>query len=197
MSVMDPGTSIGLPGSVGSVAGVIGGPTPLDVSHGSLRTRLREKRRRLAEDNMFELPVPGFAEEGIWARYRVLRYEDLRQIGENNKNLKGFDSELAIAADTLAWASAGLLLKKDDGSFEELGYYWTAEAARELFGVEGLSDDSTNSHVFQQIFDGPSGTTNIMLHFVAYDQRLQGLIPELDEAMRGELGARIQRASSS
>ena len=155
------------------------------ASNGSLRDRLAAKRRELQQDRTFVLKVQGYETEGLYARYRVLPYETLRRVGENNKRLEGSpEGELAIAADTLNQACVELLERREDGSYLSLECRWSDPKAWDLFGVE-LPEGATTRTAMYEIFTGPGGSTNLMLHFKDYDEQLSNAMPEIDEAIRG------------
>lgn len=157
----------------------------LASTNGSLRDRLAARRHELQQERTFILKVQGYEDLGLHARYRVLPYEALRRIGENNKRAEGSaEGELAVAAATLIQACVELLERREDGSYLPLGYSWSVEAAHDLFEVD-LPDGALASNAMREIFAGPGGSTNMMLHFRDYDEQLAQAMPEVDEAIRG------------
>jgi hypothetical protein len=170
-------------------------PTPeVEAMGGSLKERLARKRRELEENTTFEIPVPGYEKEGLWARYRALGFEDVRNIGiriegETSDQVTG---ERLTAAETLTEACIELLEFQGYGpdgqpKFDELGYRWTAAAGRDLFGID-IPDGVTARDAIMMVFPYPRDLlmTN---HFQGYLEASMGYLPQMEEIMRGESAA--------
>lgn len=160
-------------------------------SGGSLKERLSRARRELEENTTFELPVAGYEKEGLWARYRALGFSDVRAIGQRleEETTDQIEGERLTAAATLSEACVQLLEYKGVGAdgkpaFEELGYRWSAAAARDLFGVE-VPDGVDMRDAVMMVFPYPRDLlmTN---HFQAYLEASMGYLPQIEEILRGE-----------
>lgn len=145
----------------------------------SLQERLAARREQLQQERTFVLPVLGYEDVGLHARYRVLSYEELRKIGKRNEKLEGTtEGELAVAADTLINACVELIERNDDDSYVGLGHRWTPAAVRELFGLD-LAPDATAREAVHAVLPG----TQLMLHFNEYDGGLSDVAPEIAKEM--------------
>ena len=157
----------------------------------SFKDRLAQKRRELVEKSVFELAVPGYEELGLYARYRVLGYTDVRQMGLRNEGeaQTTAEGERNTAADVLAEACVGLLEKTgvdEEGKpvFTELGYRWTANAARDLFGIE-LPEGVLDRTAIQSIFPYPHDMP-MMRHFNDYMTEADMGNENIEETLLGE-----------
>lgn len=75
-------------------------PEPAQL--GSIESWLQQRRTELAEQQSYEIPIPGFADRLVGV-YHKPPYRELRQIGERNEKMKGPEwlRELYGACDTL------------------------------------------------------------------------------------------------
>jgi hypothetical protein len=156
------------------------------MSEGSLQERLRATRNALQEERTFVLGVQGYARDGLYARYRVLPYDELRRIGRRHRGLQGTtEGEIAVAAVTLANACVEVLEKdKESGEYKVVGNGWTPDVVADLFGAV-LPDGATSMNAVYEVFSGPSGTTNLMMHWQDYNEKVADTVSEIDEVIRG------------
>jgi hypothetical protein len=155
----------------------------------TFKQRLAQRRKELEADATFELEVNGYP--GLWARYRILGYEEIRDIGIRIEGEVTSQSagERLTAATTLAEACLELLELKgydDKGKpiLEGMGFKWTAMAARELFDVE-LPDGVVARDAIMAIFPYPRDML-MMQHFENYLEQGMGYIPEIERVLQGE-----------
>lgn len=158
------------------------------VDDGSLRSRLAARRNELREQRPFDLDVPGY--RGVLrARYRVLDFPMIRNLGlrqENNTNRA--DAELKIAADTLVNACQCLLEVLPDGDVRETAFKWSAETARDLFGI-GTDEVPDGATARVALFRIIPNSTALMLHYAEYDRRARGVDDDVAQDVEGELEA--------
>lgn len=148
--------------------------------------RVREERSR-SDEYTFELPVPGYEQIGLWARYRVLDYKELRQIGNDvalEKIKNDSEEELAEYATTIIRACVELLEKTGDDSFQSLGYGWSADGIRKL-GAD-LPEGATARQAVFAVFNGPMGGNHLFHHFREFSTRADEVGPALTEDVQGE-----------
>lgn len=155
----------------------------------TFKERLAKRRKELESDVTFEIEVPGY--EDLWSRYRVLGYDEIRNIGMKVAD-EGGDAiyrERMNAAATLAEACVELLEFRgyENGKpvYESTGYKWSAEAARDLFQVP-LPDGVANKDAIIQIFPYPRDML-MMKHFEDYLAEGMGFLPEIEETLQREL----------
>ena len=162
---------------------------------GSLRERLAARRRELTEERTFLLAVPGYEDLGLYARYKSLPYEALRAIVKRHeRTMDTAAGELALACDVLIHACIELVEKRDDDSYQSLGFRWGPEAAKELFQID-LPEGATVRNAIQEIFAGRS--MSLILHYREYDEQMGTTVAEVDDAQVGESAASSDQTSSS
>lgn len=157
----------------------------------SVKGRFAARRRELQSKTVLDpLAVPGY--DGLYARYRILGYEDMREIGLRNEEEAPSiaEGEKWTAADTLVDACVDLMepIGKDDEGrliFQSLSYRWTAQAARDLFETE-VPEDATGREALLSVFPYPQDML-LMTHFQEYvtDANLAG-INDLEPRLMGE-----------
>jgi hypothetical protein len=155
----------------------------------SFQERMAARREYREQVHTFELPVLGYEDIGLYARYKVLPYEELRAIGKSNEKVaETVEGELAIAADTLIRACVGLLEKTGETAgrpeYRELGCRWDPKGVREKLGVEVVGD-TARAAIFA-VFNGPSGGNELSRHFLAYDAETEKVNTQIDEEQLGE-----------
>lgn len=162
------------------------------VPAASFEERLARRRKEKLAKAFFELPVSGYESLGLWARYRVLGYDDVRTIGLRNEEeaVSVSASERATAADVLTEACLTLLEKTgvdESGklTFRELNYRWSAAAARDLFDVDDLPEGTPDAAAIQTIF-APPHDMPMMTHFQQYMERADMGIGEVEGSFMGE-----------
>lgn len=155
----------------------------------SLKERLAKRRKELESEANFELPVPGY--DGLWARYRVLGYEEIRGIGLRieEEAADQTSAERLTAAETLAEACIELLehVGADDRGkpvFESLGKRWSAATVNEFFGAS-LPDGVIARDAVLAVFPYPRDML-MMSHFQEYMEEGMKYLPEIEQAMQGE-----------
>lgn len=174
-------------------------PTVSSVPPVSFKDRLARRRQELESDAVFEMPVPGY--DDLWARYRVLGYEEIRNVGlrveaETREQVAG---ERLTAAATLAEANIDLLEYKgqdDQGRpiFEALGYRWSWRAAQDLFGVEN-AEGMTARDALLHIFPYPRDML-LANHFQEYLELGMSFLPRIEEVLQGESRAPLGPTTS-
>ena len=139
------------------------------------------------------LPVRGYEDLGLKARYRVLDYTELRDIDDRNQGADGPEGELARYADTLIEACVDLL----DGD-TSLGCRWGSASAvlRDTLGVDVPDGSTARQNVFA-IFNGESGGNDLFLHWNAWDREASKTTAELDEEQAGESQPSVEGTSRS
>jgi hypothetical protein len=165
----------------------------------SFKERLARRRRELEAAHPFVLEVPGY--EDLYARYRVLGFEDIRGIGtrvekETSDQAHG---ERLTAAETLAIACEGLLERRgtddsDQPIYHELGHVWDVAGVRELFEVD-LPDFAAQRDAVMAVFPAPRDML-MMKHFNEYLEQAMGYLPEIEELLAGEPGGPSAGTSS-
>lgn len=154
---------------------------------------MEARRRQRAKERSFVLPVRGYEDVGLNARYRVLGYEELRDIDLRNKDLDGPEGELARYADTLIEACEELL----DGD-QGLGCKWSSTAAvlREKLGVDVPEGAGARDNVFA-VFNGTGGGNDLFLHWHEWDLEASKTVEEIDEEQAGEFRPSLEGSSKS
>jgi hypothetical protein len=157
------------------------------AAHGdiSLRGRLAKRRAELRGEHSFDIPVPGYEEELV-ARYHTLDYHVLRRIGKRNEDeADPVQSELNVAADTLANACSGLFEVGEDGTLTDTGHRWSTAAAKDLFGIgeDELPAGSTARDAMFRIFQND---TAVVMHFSRYSDLSTNAGARVDKELRGE-----------
>lgn len=157
----------------------------------TFKERLRARRKSLVDNVVFEMPIPGYEKDGLWGRYRVLGYEEIRGIsvrveGETDDPIT---VERLTAAVTLVESCEELLEltgNDDNGKpiFQSTGYRWSPAAASELFDVH-LPDGVAQRDAIMQIFPYPRDIL-MMKHFEDYLGASMGYLPEIEEVLQGE-----------
>jgi hypothetical protein len=101
--------------------------------------RLKERRRKLAEDRPpLDLAIPGYGDELV-ARYRVLDFDEMQKLRERGGKMaqaQDREAELKVTMDTIAAACVGIFCRQEDGTLKPLN-----EIAPE-FGDEPVRYDS-------------------------------------------------------
>jgi hypothetical protein len=155
------------------------------MSAESLKAALRAKREQLFAERTFYLPVLGYEDDGLVAKYRALTYEQLRDIGKKNESLGDTsEGELTTYADTLVNACVELAdgtERSENGNPVSLGVRWSATAANEFFGAS-LPEDATSRVAIRAVLPG----NQLALHFAAYDVELSKVAPKIASQMVGE-----------
>lgn len=152
----------------------------------SLQERIAARRAQREQERSFVIPVPGYEDVGLAARYKVLRYEELRDVGRGNEDLEGTsEGELAVFADTLIRACVELLERDKDGNYASLGCRWTTSGVREHLGVD-LPEGATARQALFEVFNGPSGGTDLALHFQQYDSESSRTAVAIEKDLSGE-----------
>lgn len=157
----------------------------------SLKERFAAKLEQRLRENTYELPVPGFEDIGLWARYRPLSYEETRGIGL--RNVKGEitpEAELAVYADTIIRACVELLEKtgedeKGTPQFQSLGGKWDAPTVRDKLGVD-LPGDATARQAVFAVFNGTRGGIDLAYHCQAVDAMADQVGESIAEELPGE-----------
>lgn len=165
------------------------GATTQAVPALTFKERLAQRRRELESNANFEIAVPGY--QDLWARYRVLGYEEIRGIGVRveEETDDSISRERLTAASTLAEACVELLeLKGRDHAnkpvFESTGCRWSATAARDFFEVD-LPEGVVARDAVMAIFPYPRDML-MMSHFEDYLAESMGYLPELEKVLQGE-----------
>lgn len=155
----------------------------------SFKEKLAQRRKELEENTSFEMAVPGY--ENLWARYRVLGYEDMRSLGlaiETEVENQAAGERLTAAATLLRACDELLEFQGPDAQgkpiFASLGCRWSLYAARELFGLE-LPDGVEDREALLQIFPYPRDML-LVTHFNDYVEMGMGYLPQIEEALMGE-----------
>lgn len=156
----------------------------------SLRGRLAHRREALRHREPFFVPVPGY-EDILAAKYHAIDYRTLRRIGMRQADNKDVpESEIAVAADTLATACDGFYevpaeWDGDESSLRDTGYTWDVRAARDLFGVgeDELPDGSTARAAILAIVPDH---TEVILHYGEYDREARAVNKRVSEELQGE-----------
>lgn len=163
--------------------------TPVRVVPLTFKERLAQRRRELESDATFELEVPGY--EDLWARYRVLGYEEIRGIGlrVEDETDDTVTAERLTAAGTLAEACIELLEFKgtDDNNkpiFESTGGKWSASTVREYFEIN-LPDGVAAREAVLAVFPYPRDLL-MMTHSQEYLEEAMEYVPKLERVMQGE-----------
>jgi hypothetical protein len=159
----------------------------MSEGNASLQERLRASREALQKQRTFVLGVQGHVHAGLHARYRVLPYEELRRIGQRNPGLTGTpEGEVMVAALTIANSCLEVLDKNPDtGELTSVGNGWNPEVVRELFPDADLPEHATSLNAIHEVFSGPDGQTNLMMHWQDYNEKVAEVVPEIDEVIRG------------
>ena len=169
-------------------------PEPQDASpYVSLRDKARARRAELFSDKSATIPVSGYEDLGIYARYNLLGFKILRTIGLKNdrveKNTPKQDRETIDAADTLIRALIEFMEKIGEDSdgkpvFQSLGHTeWTPRMADEIFGVSLAAETLSRDVVFAILPD-----TELMSHYARYSKEVGKRHPEVEEILEGESG---------
>lgn len=156
----------------------------------SFKARLAERRKELTENTVVDIQVPVY--DNLWARYRILGYEEIRGIGMRveQETDDAVTAERLTAATTLAEACIELLEfkgKDPQGKpiFEQTGYSWGASVARDLFEIEGIPEGVPKRDALIAIFPYPRDLP-MMTHFEEYLREGQTFLPEIEEVLQGE-----------
>lgn len=160
------------------------------TNNATLKGRLANRRGALLAKEPFFMPVPGY--EGlIVAKYRALDYRTIRRIGmKQADNPDQPESEIAVAADSLVNACLGLYGVPEDWDGKEdtlipTGHGYSADAARELFGV-GQDELPEGSGGRLALLSIVPDATDVVLHYAAYDARSRQINDRLDKTLQGE-----------
>lgn len=161
-----------------------------DVPDLTFKQRLAQRRKELEDTTSIDIQVPGY--ENLYARYRVLGYEEGRDIArrvteEADGNMTTI--ERLNAASSLAEACEELLEYKGrdpEGKpvFESTGYRWGAPAARDLFDAN-LPDGAIARDAVMAVFPYPRDTL-MMTHYETYLGEAMGFLPEIERILQGE-----------
>lgn len=152
---------------------------------GSLKDRLARRREELRAERKVVLPVTGYEDEGLYVRYKVLTYRQLRAIGKRLERVADTpEGELALAQDTLIYACETLLERLSDDEdgrpvYRELGMQWSSQTATELFGVGATA---TAREALTAIFP----EMDLIMHFREYDSEVTAIHPEVEKLLSGE-----------
>lgn len=158
---------------------------------GSVRDRAKARRRELQEERAFTIPLKGY-EDMFAVYYRVLSYEEYREIGKRHDENTP-DGELAVYADTLIMACLDILELDENGKETSTGQRWTPAAVDALFGVEELPADATARQAIRAVL--PSN--ELALHFNDYDKGADKAGPLVERRLEGEFGAGSEPAPAN
>ncbi len=158
----------------------------------SFKERLAQRRKELEAKTSVVLAVPGYEHLGLYARYRVLGYEDIREIGlrQETEAMTQTEGERNTAAQTLADACEDLMEKTGEDEegrpiFQTLGYRWSAKAASDLFEVDNLPEGALAVTAVKAIFPYPHDML-MMRHFQEYLADADLGIGEMEGQILGE-----------
>jgi hypothetical protein len=170
----------------------------------SLKDRVKARRDELREDHTFVLPVPGYEDVGLAARYKTVPYEGLRKIGEKPDILAVKNEgqrELMAFADTLILGCVELLeeVGRDDHGnpeYRSLGHGWTAAGVRDHL-LDDLPEGATARDAVLAVFSGPNGGNRLAQHVRLWDTKADEINSKIDSRVEGESGASEEAKSTS
>lgn len=177
-----------------------GTDAPAEVPELSFKQRLAKRRKELEDTTSIQIRVPGY--EDLWARYRVLGYEESRDIARRVEEEAAGDMttmERLNAATMLAEACEELLEYKGLDAerkpvFEATGFRWSAAAARDLFESE-VPDGAIARDAVMAIFPYPRDML-MMTHYEEYIGEAMGFLPEIERILQGESSAASAQTTS-
>lgn len=148
----------------------------------SLQELIAARRAQRERERTFVVPVRGYEDLGLKARYRPLGYEELRDVDDRNQDAEGAEGELSRYADSLLEANVDLL--QDDQS---LGCRWSSgpAALRDKLGID-VADGSTSRQCLFAVFNGPGGGNDLFLHWTLWDREASRVVEQIDEEQVGE-----------
>lgn len=146
----------------------------------SLQERVAQRRRQREKERTFILPVRGYEDVGLYARYQVLSYEELRDIAT------GDEDDVIQYADSLI-AACLELLEKDGDDYRSLGCRWASSpnVLRDKLGLD-VPDGATSREALLLVFNGKGGTGDLVMHARAWDEEASKTVAEIDEEQAGE-----------
>lgn len=141
----------------------------------SLQERVAARRKQRAKERTFVLPVRGYEDLGLYVRYKVVGYEEVKDI------LTRDEGDLARFADTLIEACVEFC-EKDGDDYQGLGCRWSSAAGvlKDKVGIEVPADMTARDNVFA-VFNGASGGTDLAFHYDAWETEATRTAAELDE----------------
>lgn len=161
----------------------------------SLRDRVAARRRERERERSFVLPIPGYEDLGLCARYRPLAFEELHDLQRRHaEDDESAGAILALRADTLARSCIELLERRQDGSYQSLGCGWTAFGVREHL-VPELPETATARDAIFAVFNGVTGGQELYWHFGRWDEEASRSAQQLGEEQAGESGPSVTEGS--
>jgi hypothetical protein len=93
----------------------------MPVSGSTLIDQLRQQRKALSADRHLDLDIPGYGDPSkLVGRYKVVDYEEIKQIGKKLEKSKNPNKELFSQIDTLVAALDQIMFRKPDGTLVPL-----------------------------------------------------------------------------
>lgn len=153
-----------------------------ETTYGSLRDRIAQRERELAEGLPIVIPIPGY-EDLLAVRYHALDYRTMYKIeARHEKNPHPEEGALFAAADKLIQGCDSILEIESDGVYKETGLKWGLQAARDLFG-RSLPDETRARAALLAIF---RDEMLLVEHAAAYQRASEKARTQIGRTLEGE-----------